>query len=183
MGSSIEGSSESSTLLSRPSMGLDVDGVLANFGQGIIEAAKIMDIDIGLDNWAEQTTWMPPEADGFQEVWDVVSRDPEFWLGLKPFEEYPNYTPGAYVTSRPISSDVTRKWLETFGFPSAPVITVSSAFGKVKPCHELGLLYFIDDKPENWLVLREHGVHAYLLDRPWNRYVNTHDRIFSVNEV
>jgi len=163
-------------------IGIDIDGVLANFSRGVIEEShkfglheKFPECWTHSTHWYFQITEEDGGLEGAKERFNIVMKDnwlnPEFWLGLKPM---PNsmplpFTPDCYVTARSISSDVTRKWLARYYFPEAPVISVERAEEKLEHILELGLDIFIDDYYPTVRTLRENGVNAVLYEAPYQR--------------
>lgn len=173
--------------LRKNSIGLDVDGVIANFGKRLLEVA----LEMGYTNlprrWYEQVEWKPGGGE-WDIVWEAVHKDPDFWLSIEPFydDPPPAYTPKVYITSRPVPSKVTETWLEEHGFPRAPVITVSRPEEKVEAFKHSGVTAFVDDRPDSIDYFeREVGetVHIYVMDRPWNKCVISSRRVYTVNEA
>lgn len=98
----------------------------------------------------------------------------DFYLTLKPLmraEEIP-FEPHCYVTSRPVPTDVTEKWLDMNGFPTRPVITVAPGMSKVQALKEAGVEVFVDDRYENYEELNRNGILCYLWDSPHNQRYN-----------
>ncbi len=88
----------------------DVDGVLADFTDGIINEAN----KLGFGNFfpsspSDVSSWNI--CDKFLEVFDYVKYRDAFWLNLPVLNKI-NFTPLAYLTARPCDSKVTKKWLE-----------------------------------------------------------------------
>lgn len=177
---------------SRPEIGLDIDGVLANFIDGIVKAATRMGLQYSLPRrWYYFREWFSSDNNAaFAAVFETVMHDEAFWMSLKPHleEDWPNYAPGAYITSRPIASDVTKAWLDKWEFPVADVVTVSGHGGGSGPAKEdalraRGITRYIEDNIENYEHLRAAGIDCYLLDRPWNVSLATSHRIYTVNAL
>ena len=173
-------------------IGLDIDGVLANFVQGIIDRGVLMGVSEHLPNhWTNWTQHIMPgdEAEAaFKKVWDAVTPDRSFWLGLQPMlrpEDIP-FVPVAYCTARPISSHVTAAWLDAHDFPDARVITVPYGASKVASLHDAGVTIFVDDNVENFKQINGAPTDTLCLlwDAPPNRRFNAGaERIFTMAEV
>jgi hypothetical protein len=154
-------------------IGLDIDGVLANFPQAVIETAVEMGMaDKFPARWQDVDCWYIANgncAETFNQVWKHIKNDVQFWLKLKPFPYgVPlDFIPTRYVTSRPIDSWVTQQWLDVNRFPKAELITVSQPLDKLE--HMDGLDMFIDDHWETVRHLRENGVNAVLYKAPYQR--------------
>ncbi len=149
---------------------LDIDGVLADFSQGVIDRAKKMRMSEHFPaNSSEVDCW--DMCDKFQEVMKDAWRDEEFWLGLNPIRTSRPvpFTPIAYITSRPVSSSVTAEWLLKNRFPIAPVITVSRPEEKLEHLKELGVKIFVDDLHGTVRQVREAGINAILFEAPYQR--------------
>ena len=71
---------------------LDMDGVIVDFVHGLLNWLEMPDI-LGLDRWPKGeynlgkvlTSWAGP---GVNEKIQQALNDPDFWLGLKPTEEF-----------------------------------------------------------------------------------------------
>lgn len=144
---------------------LDIDGVLANFCQGIIDVSE----EYGLKHFfpsspSEITSWNISEK--FVEVFDQVKTKPEFWLNLSVLNKI-DFIPSAYLTARPCKTSVTIDWLQNNGFPRAPVITVSNPLDKIPVLKAWNPNLFIDD---HWLTIIEckrHGIPSLLYNQPY----------------
>ena len=159
-------------------VGLDIDGVLANFGKGVIKRAQQLGFGDKFPKChREITTWnICPE---FYTVMRGAWMDPKFWLGLEvlecgigiPFEV------DCYITARPIDSRVTKKWLDENYFPDAPVLTVATHANKLLVAQRRDLTVFVDDLHTTVRAMRENGLDAVLMDAPYNRDVTDLPRI------
>lgn len=89
-----------------------------------------------------------------------------------------------YVTSRPVSTDITEQWLDKNGYPVKPVITVGVGKSKVQALKDAGVEVFVDDRYENYLEINKAGILCYLFDQPHNRKYNVgHKRIYSLKDL
>jgi len=123
--------------------------------------------------------------DRFKELANNKELD-EFYLSLKPLidpKDLP-FEPHSYVTSRPVDSEITEKWLDMHGFPTRPVITVGLNGSKVDAIKSTGCKIHVDDSYRNYLDLTKNGICCYLFDRPWNhKYDVGFKRIYSLNDL
>lgn len=163
---------------------LDVDGVLADFNLGVLRAANKMGLGKHFPPSTDKiTTWAISPR--FSEVWAMVQGDPNFWLGLEPIvhPDRVRFVPAAYITHRPVSSEVTRRWIRQVGFPDAPIYTVNTS--KTHAMREVGARYLVDDKEENFLdVNARPDLTCLLIDRPYNRdVVAPFLRVYSIEEA
>jgi len=168
-------------------VGLDIDGVLANFGKAFAVKAQSMGLDIGVraDRWYYQDKWMQRSNETVTKVWNEVKASASFWLSLETFDEdeWLVNSPIVYITARPIDSRFTVRWLDVLKFPPAPVETVDYYADKIPAMNKYKLDTFVDDHIEAFELYRRHGFNCLLMDRPWNRSYDTRHRIYSVNEA
>lgn len=164
-------------LREQPKFGLDIDEVICDW--------------VGpwttLWNLPEPTSWFFDYniGDKFEEMRKKGTLD-EFYLSLpvrtKP-EDIP-FEPHCYVTSRPIDTEVTKKWLAKNGFPQRPVITVPVGTSKVEAIRKAGVDIFVDDRYDNYEELNRHGLCCFLFDAPHNRRYNVgYRRIKTLKEL
>lgn len=153
--------------------GLDVDGVLSNFAQALIDKAN----EIGLGehfpkSWRDIDNWF--FSDKIPEVFELIKYDEQFWLDIEPLTSPDKilFKPVAYVTARPIPSEITKRWLDKHGFPDAPVYTVDTPEEKLQILKDIGIDIFVDDKGETILDLNENGITGILFNQPHNRNFN-----------
>ncbi len=110
----------------------------------------------------------------------------EFYMGLQPRIKPTDipFEPFAYITSRPVSTQITEKWLDSHGFPARPVITVPTGTSKVEVIKNLNIDIFVDDRYDNFVELNNAGICTYLFDAPHNqRYDVGYKRIHSLKEL
>lgn len=115
---------------------------------------------------------------------EELAKDEDFWMNLEPLFD-PNalkFEPIVYITARDERlKEYTSKWLEKHNFPKAPVV-FSRNKGEV--CKEYKLTHFIDDSPKNFREVNESGTACFLLDTPWNKYIDVgYRRIKNVNDI
>ena len=120
--------------IGKDKIGLDIDGVLADFYLAMcIKFNKPMELvkDYNI-------SWIINQ-------FHLIENDTNFWLNI-PILQPPqsiNFNVEAYITSSPLSMlENRKKWLQTHGFPKAPII-----YSKDKPttCKQLGISLFVDD--------------------------------------
>ena len=149
-------------ILPKKKIGLDIDDVLAdwtgdwaklnnierpdswNFDRNIVNKFNLLKSENKLESFYENLT---------------VLTDPNDI----PFE------PSCYITSRPCSIETTMKWLDTNGFPHAPIYTVDVNTSKVDAAKKAGIDIFIDDKYEHFVELNQAGICTFLFDRKHNQ--------------
>jgi 5'(3')-deoxyribonucleotidase len=156
---------------------LDLDDVCASW---ITEWAK-------LHNIPQPTSWAFDRA--IKDKFDTMQYDgslEEFYLNLpvltKP-EDIP-FEPVVYVTSRPIPSEISEKWLDMHGFPAAPVETVGIENSKVDVLKKYNVDIMVDDNYNNFIEINRAGICCYLFDALHNRRYNVGTRrIKSLKEL
>lgn len=160
-------------------IGLDIDGVLADFTRGW--NAVYPDAPALPDRY----NYDPHMGVRFKLMKAEGTLD-DFFLGLKPLID-PNdlpFKPKGYVTARPIDTQVTEQWLKQNGFPKAKVITVSWGESKVDAMKDAGIEIFIDDFYDNFKELNDAGIVTYLYSAPWNQMHEVGDmRLNSLNDI
>ena len=158
-------------------IGLDIDEVLAAWTEA----------------WCER--WDLPEPDcwhfdsSIMSRFDTMKQSGElesFYMSLRPLVSPSelSFEPHCYVTSRPVSEEVTSMWLEINGFPHRPVYNVGLNNSKAEVVKEAGCDLFVDDRYENFVEINRAGVCCYLMDAPHNqRYEVGHKRLFKLSEL
>lgn len=165
-------------------IGVDVDGVLADFNRDYIE--KVIDLS-GRDLFPARPfdipCWSYPEHYGYtrrevSEVWTQIKLSANFWVNLQGypstegFLEFLDSLDGNndiyFVTSR-VGIRVkhqTETWLYEHGF-NKPTVLISSEKGLC--ANALKMDYYIDDKNENVRdVVEVSGADCFMLAQPWN---------------
>ena len=172
-----EGDDRPHKYLSAPKIMLDIDEVICDWVGG----------------WTDKFNLEVPKAWFFDrdimEKFEILKKAGEiddFYLGLQPKispDELP-FEPWCYVTSRPVDTKVTEKWLDMHGFPARPVYTVDVNHTKVEILKEAGGEIFVDDRYDNFVQINNAGICCYLMDAPHNqRYDVGHKRIFNVSDI
>lgn len=156
-----QGDDRPHTYLNPPKIGLDIDEVLCDWlGDWTDEVPK---------NW-----WFDREiVEKFDRMKEEGKLD-QFYLDLKPLikpEDIP-FEPHCYITSRPVSSEISAKWLDIHGFPARPVYTVGIDGTKVEIAKREGLDIFVDDGFHNFRDLNKAGICTFLMDAPHNKRYN-----------
>lgn len=95
----------------------------------------------------------------------------DFFVNLK-VKHRPNFIPHAYVSSRSIPVEWTKKFLEKNGLPCRPVYHVPFNESKVEVLKSIQAEIFIDDKFQNFREAQEAGITAYLMDAEHNQHHN-----------
>lgn len=155
-------------------VGLDVDGVLADFN---LAMDKLCGGAIG-----DPHDWNNPILG---KKFAEVKEDPNFWLGLEPMvkpQDIP-FEATCYITSRSIDTKVTKEWLDKHGFADAPVYSIGSGESKVETAKKANIDYFIDDYSKNFIELNNAGICTFLMDRSYNQRINAgYKRIKDFND-
>lgn len=164
--------------LSDRKIGLDIDEVLCNFVKGWHE------------RWGSDPSpqWWNYHR-GMGACFEAMKSDgtlDDFYISLSPKitpSEIP-FEPTCYVTSRPVNTKITEKWLEMHGFPAVKVYTVPLGSSKVDVIKEAGIDIFVDDSFANFSELNRAGICCFLFDAEHNRrYDVGYKRIKSLREL
>jgi uncharacterized HAD superfamily protein len=140
-----------------PRIGLDIDGVLADF-DGAFKTRY--NIHTGTYHWFFTYD--------VKKYWHEIATDSGFWLSLHPLIDGTQlpFEPVLYCTRRDIANDITEQWIENNGFPCVPVFTVNG--NKVEILKDK-VDIFVDDNYDNFVELNNAGICTYLWDKPYNR--------------
>lgn len=172
------GDDRSKKIYSMPRIGLDVDEVICDF-------TLAWGNTWGTDTRPEFWNYDSKMGERFSEMSKAGTLD-DFFLSLElkmeprdlPFE------PCCYVTSRPVDSSVTEKYLYSKGFPQVPVITVGHGGSKVEALKNQRVDIFVDDSYSNFVEINKGGILCYLWDAPHNRRFDVGDkRITSLKQI
>lgn len=151
--------------MSQIRVALDCDGVICNFGGGVVKRAK----ELGIEFLEHENDWPCWDGhDNFSKIMKQVWNDPEFWLNLEPLNTI-NFTPHCYITSRQIPSEVTEQWLNKYNFPKAKVITVQRPEEKLQHLKDEGIDLLIDDLHTTVRSALDAGIAAFLFVAPYQR--------------
>jgi hypothetical protein len=138
-------------------LGVDIDGVLADFRTAFRDAAReCLRRDVPLESQSEDASLSHADID---RVWSHIGRSANWWMGVKAYEpaEIANLYALArsgkweicFLTKRPASAGdavqfQTQWWLEQQGFYLPAVITVPGSRGDLANALRLDLV--IDDQ-------------------------------------
>lgn len=158
--------------LSKPRFVCDVDGVVANFVQGVIEFAEETGQPLDVCCWKDVATYL-----FFTDsIWNSIKNSSLFWLSLRRMPGVRktmivhHIFPDVYLTSRPIDSHVTRQWLRKEMLPTASVVTVNHPHEKIEHLRVGDV--FVDDHPSTIQLALENNVTAFLMKAPFHRGVD-----------
>lgn len=142
-------------------MGLDLDGVLADFSPAYLKLLRrTEDLPVSAKEM-ESFGWDRKfSKEARNTAWEAIKEDRDFWAKLpclvsketlNTINQFGLYIPVYAITSRPNGytysvADATIRWLENNEIPNLGVIVASDKGALAEP---LGLRYFLDDKIEN----------------------------------
>ena len=185
-------------------IGIDVDGVLADFNKAFIDrTVQVVGKDLFPIRPFDIPCWDYPQHFGYTNpecstVWENVKQDDTFWYQLFPYDGVPEFLsqlnsaehdiyfitnrPGVYVKSQ------TESWLEFHNFGlqteafSYPTVLISAEKGLCAKA--LGLDLYIDDRTENCLDVNHMSpkTRVVMLARPWNTEQNGIARLGTLSE-
>jgi hypothetical protein len=157
-------------------VGIDMDGVIADFRSAFREAAgALADVqDLTGDGRPEALS-----SGDIRRAWKEVSAQPNWWVGLRPYEPdqirrlYSLARQGRwevfFLTKRPVTAGdsvqfQTQWWLEQHGFYLPSVMTVPGSRGEIANALHLDIV--IDDLPLNCVeVISASAAKALLVLR------------------
>lgn len=156
-------------------IGLDIDGVLADFIGHLMKVT-------GNEGYVPYH-WNDPLV---VREFNKIKGNEDFWASIPPLlkrEDIP-FEPFCYITARSIDPDITQEWLNHHGFPLATLHCVPYGASKVEIAKESGLDIFVDDSYSNYLELLNGGIDVYLYNALYNEKYNVgHRRIYSLKEL
>lgn len=152
---------------------LDIDGIVADFEKHFLEYLNLSKYP--------STDWNDYR---FRDNFIKIQNDEKFWNNIpsliNPLDL--DYPIAGYVTARPISNDITSKWLEQNGFPKGELINVGMYASKVEALKGKCDV-FIDDSIYNFIELQNAGITCFLMTRPHNKkYEVGMKRVNSIKE-
>ena len=174
-----QGDNRIKSFLKLPKIGLDLDGVICDW----TGAWNKLYPEIS----AAPTSWYLDRKVGkrFDAMREAGTLD-DFYLNIEPLikpEDLP-FEPHCYITSRPVSKEISEAWLDKHGFPAKPVYSIELRKSKVDVAKEAGVEIFVDDAFENFVELNNGGIFTYLFSSPWNQNHDVgHMRINSLKDI
>jgi hypothetical protein len=184
--------------------GIDLDGVLGNFGARVVEIGNKLwpgKFPSGFkpDNW-DYEGYLSDEE--WKQVWAAIDATPYFWedeteegtgvddlrrsLMLYHLKDEVFFITARHTTVGEPPAVQSAHWLEARGlWPRrgySTVLQVEDAKHKVKLYEALNIKRMLDDYAPTVVQLQAEGINAYLLDQPWNRYEKSVPRVYSVAE-
>ena len=167
-------------------IGIDVDGVLANFRDAFHEAANACGIRIAEPEEPRSAQSLTQKE--VKRVWEYVSKTPNWWTTLQPYEadqiaRLYGLTRASgwevfFVTNRPASAGdtvqfQTQWWIERHGFYLPAVLTVPGSRGEIANGLRLDLM--VDDLVMNCVdVVGASTAKALLLLRNADQATHKH---------
>lgn len=168
-------------------IGLDMDGVLADFRTAFHQSAERClkrEVDAGGSPGAGDTL----ASAEVKQVWDLIGRTPNWWMEVKPYEpeqiaRLHDLTRELgwevfFLTKRPSSAGdtvqfQTQSWLERYGFYLPSVLTVPGSRGEV--ANGLRLDIVVDDLILNCVeIISASPAKAMLMLRDPHPRTHTH---------
>lgn len=181
-------------------IGLDVDGVLADFNTAFINrVVEVTGRDLFPPRPFDIPTWNYPEHFGYtkaetSKVWEEIKKDPEFWSTLPSYDETRSVLDALWVR-RVLGDDVyfitnrmgvqakkqTERWFRGMHRFENATVLLSAAKGTM--AIGLQLDAYIDDRWENALDVSVTTTRTFLLNRPWNTEYGNRPNVNRVSSV
>ncbi len=177
-------------------LGFDFDGVIADIGEAFIRLAckehnycsfTMEDI---VSFQVENCINMPYPI--IERIFDDILRD-SLATKLKPMpgmveviNDFARIAPVTIITAR-IEPQPVYDWLDTF-FPKTTcskiqLVAMGDHDDKVRYLRQLGLKYFIDDRPETCRQIADANLTPYLFSHPWNHRHHNFKKVKDWQEI
>lgn len=156
-------------------IGLDIDGVLADF---ITHYERYYNEKFNIQSWDFDIL--------IKQRLEQLKDNNHFWLSMPKLIEPKDipFEPTCYITSRVCSKDITQEWLNKSGFPNVPIYNTSKYKTKVDIAKEEKIDIFVDDRFENFKDFNNSGICCYLFNQPHNiKYNVGYKRIRNLSEL
>jgi hypothetical protein len=168
-------------------IGIDVDGVLADFRTAFHKASRTT-LGQRVEPLGDPSSTPALSPEDVKRVWETVARTPNWWMTLEPYE--PDQIARLYsltraegwevffLTNRPTSAGdsvqfQTQWWIERYGFYLPSVLTIPGSRGEVANGLRLNLV--VDDLLLNCIeVVSASTAKALLLLRSGDKAVEKH---------
>jgi hypothetical protein len=166
--------------LKLPKIGLDIDGVLADWTGAWNK--------IFPEVLVQPSSWYLDRKVGrrFKEMKEEGTLNDFYLNNVMPLikaEDLP-FEPHCYITSRPVPVEITEDWLDKHHFPAKPVYSLDACASKVDVAKQAGIEIFIDDSFDNFVELNNAGITTYLYSATWNQKHDVgHFRIKSLKDL
>lgn len=146
-------------------IGLDIDGVLADFNKGYLDRFK---------------KWPNYDWAITRNVEHILSKEREFWLNLDVIR-YPDFEPILYCSARVNNKRWTKQFLKNNGFPNSPLYQIPGyKLSKAKTLKGK-VDVFIEDSVKNFIDLNLNGIPCLLIDNELNKEWGPIGRIYTLN--
>ena len=181
-------------------VGVDVDGILADFNEGYVKLLGSIAPDVKFPPLGDTypDTWNYHLAAGVskeqnKQSWDYIKNSETFWFDLNPYHNTVSFLVWLkgfsrrhdvyFITNRMGGNAKfqTERWLHKAGF-GEPTVLLSAT--KALACNAVEIDYYVDDKNENVRDVAQNApkTKCYMLQRPWNEQINNVPRIESLHD-
>ena len=184
-------------------IGIDCDGVLANFNHAFVElTVRVLGKDLypGPAGTFDIFTWNYPEFFGYTssdvtKIWDHIKSDPDFWLNIPAYKNtkqamkvlanlQQSNNDIYFITNRMgvNAKRQTEKWLDRFDMMPTTVLLSKD---KGLCATALALDAYIDDKWENCVdvAMQNDTIKVFCMDQPWNHTKVSDLKIIRVSSI
>jgi uncharacterized HAD superfamily protein len=180
-------------------IGIDIDGVVADFNAALAHELGYQPVHRHPDRWDWPQALRPDHP--VDAVWERITNNAEWWCkSISPYAEAAEWplihtlklyqeTGNLYfITSRPQVADMkmwTEQWLKMYLRLHNPTVILAADKGLVAA--GIGLTHFLDDNADNCTSVAEQTAGrcaTFILHRPYNAgYEHRHvARIHTLNE-
>lgn len=163
-------------------IGFDIDGVVADTVEAFFRLAKERH---GIEGFtAAQITefdvakCLPIPAEIIDTIFAALLENP-LDADLRPMPDsvavltaLSRFAPLTFITARPLRQPIAEWLKQVLGpvtFSRVRLVAMGDHDNKAAHLKDLGLRYFIDDRAETCLGLKEQGFSPIVFNQPWNR--------------
>lgn len=152
-------------MIIRPTVGLDIDEVLADFWTPYLNR-------FGQPKSDAEITWNCNQK---------LAKDRQFWLNLPVIRRLEGFEPKLYCTKRSCLKTYSKEWIDNNNFPHKPIYQVMCQIDNKARYIKGRCEVFIDDSPRNFIQMNKYGVPTLLMDAPHNQHLGPILRVHSLN--
>lgn len=173
---------------------LDIDGCLAEFVKSFTQWCCEVGVATEQLTAADQKDWQLGYPFKSDEVWDKLKATRNWWMRVEPIvtpqeikllNNISQFHDLYFITNRPgtvglNAEQQSEQWLRSLGMDTSRVSVLATKGSKGELCQSLNITVALEDRLENLVDLKAHGVTA--VARGWQYNASWEPRVNSVGE-